>query len=84
MALVVDSNIAYVTVEHAGYGCDCGCCGWEAFAYDSTGKQLYESEFDFGHGNGLNTLEDAKQFAAEHFPGASFNEEESNYNCVNF
>lgn len=81
---VIDSRIAYVTVEHVGYGCDTGCCGWIAYAYDASGNRLHESEFDFMHGGSHydeDTRKIAREFAAAHFPDTEWNETESDYHC---
>lgn len=78
---MIDSRIAYVTVEHSFYGCETGCCGWIAFAYDAMNNVLHESEFDFMHGGYDETEDSARQFAALHFPNAVFNVEESSWHC---
>lgn len=36
------------TVNHRGYGCDTGCCGYEVEVYDKYGMSLH-SMFEFTH-----------------------------------
>ena len=81
---MIDSRIAYVTVEHEFYGCDTGCCGWKAYAYDSGDNLLHESDFDFMHcyadaGDAADA--EARDFAQSHFPGARWDKAKSDYAC---
>jgi hypothetical protein len=76
-----DSRIAYVTVEHSYYGCETGCCGWIAYAYDELCVLLHQSSFNFFDGD---QIKDAREFAEKCFPGSKFNEEESDWKCTEY
>jgi hypothetical protein len=76
---MIDSRIAYTTTEHSFYGCETGCCGWVAYAYDASGNLLHQSEFEFSHDG--DSVTDAEAFAQTHFPGAPWNGGESDWRC---
>ena len=83
---IVDSRIAYVTVEHTYYGCETGCCGWIAYAYDSSGTKLHESSFEFMHSYADTEEEqrrEVQEFAELNFPRAPVRWEECDYRCNN-
>lgn len=82
MQPIVDSRIAYTTTEHTYYGCETGCCGWIAYAYDADGVKLYESEFEFMHAYDDDERQEAEDFALARFPGTRWNEEESDFHCT--
>ena len=60
-------------VEHAYRGCDSGCCGHEARAFDAQDKEVCgNSTFEFDHpwiGDDASKRKWAEMFAAEYFPG---------------
>ena len=39
----------YIAIDHAGYGCDTGCCGLEAVLVRGNGAGGRRVEFDFMH-----------------------------------
>lgn len=76
-----DSRIAYVTVEHENYGCESGCCGWTAYAFDESGDLLHESSFEFVHAWVDDVWTAAQDFAWHFFPGVTLNKAESDPAC---
>ena len=55
--------IVRTTVQHAGYGCDTGCCGHVAHAYNSRGEEVH-SHFELDHPYGEDPEAWARQFVA--------------------
>lgn len=43
-----DARPAKIEIEHGWYGCESGCCGMRATAYDGNGVDV-RSKFDFEH-----------------------------------
>lgn len=67
-------TLEYVIVEHAYYGCDTGCCGHMAVAFDSDNNRC-EGKFEFDHNYGTRPNykpapdeEWATEFAGAQFP----------------
>lgn len=52
-----------LTIRHAYYGCESGCCGTAIIQLDDEGDELIR-EFDFSHNYGK-ALADAEAYAAK-------------------
>ena len=79
-----DSRISYVTVEHEYYGCDTGCCGWRAYAFDEQHEILYRSSFEFVHAWVDDVWTAAQDFAWHFFPGVTLDVDESDPACPDY
>lgn len=63
------AHVVRAVVQHAGYGCDTGCCGHVVAGFDCEGRCVF-SEFHWGHPDEEENKEIwARSVAGNYMPG---------------